>query len=252
MRTYVRDPRGTGTLPRRRPLTGADRAALRRRSLDCRLLVNKYDLRAAHSDRFSPKGGLSRDVLERFAEQGIPMVGIAQRLGVSVSTVRYWVTKHQLTMPTARGERTRRARAARDAGVNVAVMECPIHGETEFRIYAYGRSRCLRCRAEAVIRRRRKVKRILVEEAGGQCALCRYNRCVEALGFHHLEPSSKAFAISHRGVTRALDSARREAAKCVLLCANCHAEVEAGHVALGDQRDAPHSGVAQLADALGC
>jgi hypothetical protein len=29
-------------------------------------------------------------------------------------------------------------------------------------------------------------------------------------------------------VTRALAKAREEAAKCVLLCANCHAEVEAG------------------------
>jgi hypothetical protein len=33
-------------------------------------------------------------------------------------------------------------------------------------------------------------------------------------------------------VTRALDAARAEARKCVLLCSNCHAEVEAGAVQL--------------------
>lgn len=29
-------------------------------------------------------------------------------------------------------------------------------------------------------------------------------------------------------MTRSIERAREEAAKCVLLCANCHAEVEAG------------------------
>jgi hypothetical protein len=34
--------------------------------------------------------------------------------------------------------------------------------------------------------------------------------------------------LSHRGVTRSLERARHEAKKCILLCGNCHAEVEAG------------------------
>ena len=51
---------------------------------------------------------------------------------------------------------------------------------------------------------------------------------MRALEFHHVNPSSKSFAIAPGGVTRSLDAARSEAAKCVLLCANCHAEVEAG------------------------
>jgi hypothetical protein len=35
-----------------------------------------------------------------------------------------------------------------------------------------------------------------------------------------------------RGITRAIAKLREEAAKCVLLCATCHAEVEAGFVSL--------------------
>ncbi len=35
-----------------------------------------------------------------------------------------------------------------------------------------------------------------------------------------------------RGLTRPLAELRREARKCVLLCANCHAEVESGLTAL--------------------
>ena len=34
------------------------------------------------------------------------------------------------------------------------------------------------------------------------------------------------------GVTRSWSKSRREAQKCVLLCANCHAEVEAGLIEL--------------------
>jgi hypothetical protein len=79
-----------------------------------------------------------------------------------------------------------------------------------------------------VDRRRKEVKRILVAEAGGACALCGYDRAMAGLHFHHLDPGEKAFALSRRGVTLSLEAARTEAAKCVLLCSNCHAEVEWG------------------------
>lgn len=65
-------------------------------------------------------------------------------------------------------------------------------------------------------------------EAGGACVLCGYSRSLAGLQFHHVDPSEKAFSLSQEGVTRSLARARAEAAKCVLLCANCHAEVEAG------------------------
>jgi hypothetical protein len=66
-----------------------------------------------------------------------------------------------------------------------------------------------------------------VTEAGGSCALCGYHRYVGALHFHHVDPSTKAFVLGG-GATRSLERTRQEAAKCVLLCSNCHAEVEAG------------------------
>ena len=77
-------------------------------------------------------------------------------------------------------------------------------------------------------RRRRKIKRILVAEAGGACVLCGYSRTLAALHFHHVDPAQKAFGLGHRGMTLSLEAARAEAAKCVLLCATCHAEVELG------------------------
>jgi hypothetical protein len=87
---------------------------------------------------------------------------------------------------------------------------------------------------ERVAKWRRRVKLTLVREAGGRCKLCGYGRCAAALQFHHLDPANKSFALSHEGVTRSLAKARAEAAKCVLLCANCHSEVEAGYRSLDE------------------
>jgi hypothetical protein len=101
-----------------------------------------------------------------------------------------------------------------------------------------GYYRCTRCRARQVSNRRRKVKRILVAEAGGRCLVCGYDRHPAALEFHHLDPAAKSFNLSLRGVTRKIDALREEARKCVLLCANCHAEVEAGVTAV----EAPRGG----------
>jgi 5-methylcytosine-specific restriction endonuclease McrA len=83
-----------------------------------------------------------------------------------------------------------------------------------------------------VTRRRRKVKAILVAEAGGACVICGYDRYAGALHFHHVDPATKRFDLSAAGFARSLERARAEARKCALLCSNCHAEVESGSVRL--------------------
>lgn len=66
-------------------------------------------------------------------------------------------------------------------------------------------------------------KRVLVAMLGGKCCRCGYSKCIAALDFHHKNPASKLFEISHN-LSRSLDALRAEAAKCLLLCANCHRE----------------------------
>ena len=149
-----------------------------------------------------------------------------------------------------RAERMTTAARAREEGKAVVELVCRRHGKTDFFIEGRGSHRCSRCRWEAVARRRRKVKSILVHEAGGRCRLCEYSRCADALHFHHVDPATKSFSIGSRGLTRSLEIWRREAAKCALLCANCHAEVEAGIVTLAVEGDrtAPEGGVHPAAE----
>ena len=105
---------------------------------------------------------------------------------------------------------------------------CSRHGEAIFRRYG-DRWKCRRCVGEAVTRRHRKVRAILVAEAGGRCAICGYDRCEWNLHFHHVAPSTKSFSMT-MGSGKSLAAYRAEAKKCVLLCANCHGEVEMGLV----------------------
>jgi hypothetical protein len=76
---------------------------------------------------------------------------------------------------------------------------------------------------EYVKKWRRKVKETLVAEAGGKCIRCGYSKSMRALQFHHRDPTTKEFNL--RSSIKALDRLRAEAAKCDLLCSNCHAEV---------------------------
>jgi cytochrome c553 len=68
---------------------------------------------------------------------------------------------------------------------------------------------------------------MLVQDAGGACAVCGYHRAIFNLHFHHVDPGMKSFAMD-MGLGKSLAAYRQEAQKCVLVCANCHGEIEMG------------------------
>ena len=185
--------------------------------------VNKHGLLSHHAARHAAKGAIARDELRALVEQGSSIRQIAAALDRSPATVRHWLLKYGMRTQPARYSLRDEPKPTR------LIRECPVHGWVPFvRIGAVGRYRCRHCNGEAVSARRRRVKEILVAESGGACVLCGYSRYVGALQFHHIDPAEKAFSLSARGLARSLDKARREVAKCVLLCANCHAEVGGG------------------------
>lgn len=64
---------------------------------------------------------------------------------------------------------------------------------------------------------------------GGKCQICGYNKCIDALHFHHKDPSQKQFDISTAiwGGQKNINEQQiiDELKKCILVCANCHAEI---------------------------
>ena len=197
--------------------------------------VHKHGLEAVNRDRHAPRGGIARGDLAALVDAGLSIAQIAARLERSKGTVRHWLREHGLRTHAQQGlHAPTSTRVAKAAGRATISRYCHRHGMTDFWLEGRGYYRCKRCRMEHVSRRRRKVKLILIEEAGGSCVICGYDRCPAALHFHHIDPSTKQFHLSMQGVTRALAAARAEMAKCVLLCANCHAEVEAGSADVPD------------------
>jgi len=104
--------------------------------------------------------------------------------------------------------------------------QCRKHGLTEFTRRGKWR-RCIKCNREHTAAHRKKIKDALLSEFGEACVLCGYGKCKRNLHFHHVDKDGKCFGVMNRTVT-SIPKLLQEARKCVLLCANCHGEVEDG------------------------
>lgn len=87
-------------------------------------------------------------------------------------------------------------------------------------------SYCKQCNKNNAYERSRNNKKMAVEYKGGKCIVCGYGKYMGALDFHHVE-GDKDFGIS-RGGMKNFENIRKELDKCVLVCKNCHAEIEGG------------------------
>lgn len=104
------------------------------------------------------------------------------------------------------------------------LKECKKHGLTEHVLFENGTVKCKECIKDAVVGKRRRNKIKLVEYKGGKCEICGYDKCIDALEFHHLDPTEKEYGLSN-GDTVSFEKMKEEADKCILVCANCHREI---------------------------
>ena len=88
------------------------------------------------------------------------------------------------------------------------------------------------CNTCMVTRARQQRKKMAVDYKGGCCVVCKYNKCMRALEFHHLDPSKKDFGFSENGTQKSWETQKKELDKCVLLCNRCHSEVHDGLINL--------------------
>ena len=82
-------------------------------------------------------------------------------------------------------------------------------------------------RAATITCMRKAAKKALVKYKGGKCSICGYNKSLNALHFHHLDSSMKDFEVADAYSNGQFDmeKMRKEVDKCILVCANCHAEL---------------------------
>jgi len=88
----------------------------------------------------------------------------------------------------------------------------------------------------AVRKRRKKIRQQALEYKGNKCEICGYDKCDDALEFHHIRANGKDFSISDRGYTRSWAKVKEELDKCILVCANCHRELHAQSAASAGNR----------------
>jgi hypothetical protein len=88
-------------------------------------------------------------------------------------------------------------------------------------------SECITCFKKRMAHRHQEHKDTLVAEFGGKCVRCGYDKSSRVLVFHHLNIEPKSFGIS-QSLSKGLATLRKECAKCILLCPNCHAEFHLG------------------------
>ena len=85
-------------------------------------------------------------------------------------------------------------------------------------------SYCKNCSAKVSKKARKEKREKMFEYAGSKCKVCNYDRCIDALEFHHLDPKEKEFGIAQMG-NRSISVILKEIDKCILVCANCHREI---------------------------
>ena len=175
---------------------------------------------------------MEKKILEQLISEGKSQRQIANELNSSQSNVRYWLSIHDLS--TLKQPYNRKFYESNNQNTKI----CTLCGE-EKDLSNYRKSSghkfqsyCKTCQNKYTIQRRRDIKIKSVEYKGGCCEVCGYDKCNEALHFHHINPEDKSFGIAANGINRSWEKVKKELDKCIMVCANCHAEIHAGFVEL--------------------
>ena len=112
-------------------------------------------------------------------------------------------------------------------------VKCCICGETDItKFYNHKqKTRCKKCTIARMKQRTQNFKTKLLKLYGDdKCQICKYDKCYQALEFHHLNPKEKEFDIAQMLRKSSIlneDIIKEELKKCILVCSNCHREIHA-------------------------
>lgn len=85
------------------------------------------------------------------------------------------------------------------------------------------RANCRLCQSKYASNRYYLNKEILDKTKVGKCcARCGYMECIEALDYHHIDPTTKKDTVARLLTHYNAKDGLKEIEKCIILCANCH------------------------------
>lgn len=191
---------------------------------------------------------ITKETLEDLLhKQALSLNKAAEKLGISLTNIRYWATKHQVKSKygfIGSEDPTKLHWILQEK--NIIIMNnkfiCKNCGTNDKNKFTTDRPRmCVDCR-KAYLRKKadenwqtikgtgfhkqkRKDTKLRLLEAIGQtsCKKCGYSKCHKALEFHHKDQNTKIFPLAQIA-TRKFATSLKEAQKCDVLCSNCHRE----------------------------
>jgi len=176
---------------------------------------------------------MDKEKLENLISWNMSQRDLAAYLKSSQTNIRHWLKKYNLS--------TNRKKHNKGAGaVSPDRKICPSCNSEKPHSEFYKRQRgghdpssqCKPCNNADKLKRQRGFKQKAVDYKGGECQCCGYNKCNNALDFHHVDPKTKKFGIGKQRRTNLTDEIKEELDKCVLVCSNCHREIHAGVIKL--------------------
>lgn len=156
---------------------------------------------------------MEKEELEKMIESGMSSRDMTRETGKSQTSISYWLKKWGLkTSPK----------------LYSTEYNCKHCGEKNpDNFYGHYKGTCKKCFNKTQTNKFREVRRLIVLENGGECKICGYSKYIGALEFHHLDPSKKDLSYQSSKCW-SIERIRKEVSGCVLLCSNCHREIEAG------------------------
>lgn len=164
---------------------------------------------------------MEQNTLIDLIEQNLSQRQISQRLGVSQSTIKYWLKKYNLKTNSLIHNRK-----TNDLGQKLCSQCESLKPIDDFykKGEGYHHSYCKKCSSIYFTDRIRSVKIKMIEYKGNKCVNCQLHineTHPSVFDFHHLDPQSKDPKFN-RIKFKSWDKIQKELDGCILVCSNCH------------------------------
>jgi hypothetical protein len=166
--------------------------------------------------------------LKNWIDQGLSLRQITNLSNKSLTTIRYWIKKHNLSSQ----HKSFKNQGLIEYGETRFCSKCKNHVKTEEFYQRRGKPNasvyCKKCTNIQTVERQKEFKRKCWEYKGKQCQNPNCPapiRDLKSYDFHHLDPKQKSFEISKVRSLRFDERVIEELDKCLMLCACCHREI---------------------------